>query len=218
MESFTTVATIGKSFFEKEKKEAHNMNHDMTSCHEYHSFVSCHDMSFNQNISKDDYKFLVSVLDSWRVFYPKAQIKKFGAKNCYEAMQRTKAFNPRVPGAYFLTIVRDIVNNADSKMKELREQQPAAQKQEINKGTNCTPIEEKPAVRENRTTEKTEVSLEATTMPENESKKQKGKITLPNITKWQEAREFLFKLNEYDMTNDNVVEFVKKIKRQYNFA
>lgn len=209
MESFTTVATIGKSFFEKEKKEAHNMNHDMTSCHEYHSFVSCHDMSFNQNISKDDYKFLVSVLESWRVFYPKAQIKKFGAKNCYEAMQRTKAFNPRVPGAYFLTIVRDIVNNADSKMKELREQQPAEPKQEIQPVTKCHDLKEE---------EKKEGQTEAPRMPQIERKKKKGINNLPSITKWQEAREFLFKIDEYDLDDENILEFARKIKRQYNFA
>ena len=207
MENF---ATIGKSFLEKEKKETHNMNHDMTSCHEYHSLVSCHDISSRQNISKDDYKFLVSVLESWRVFYPKAQIKKFGAKNCYEAMQRTKAFNPRVPGAYFLTIVRDIVNNADSKMKELQEQQPEEPKQNVQQVSEPNTLAEKP--------QKKEGHIESPKMPQIERKKKKGINNLPCITKWQEAREFLFKIDEYDLDDENISEFARKIKKKYNFA
>lgn len=160
-------------------------------------------------IPKREYGLLLRQMENWGIVAPKAIVKKYGVFLVKRAVGYTKATpNVKNPAGYMTYMLQQFKKDMET----------AEPKQENNKGTNCTPIEENPAVRENRTTEKTEVSLEATTTPKNESKKQKGKITLPNITKWQEAREFLFKLNEYDMTNDNVIEFVKKIKRQYNFA
>ena len=101
-------------------------SHDI--CHDIYSISSCHEQ---QKITFNDYCYLVETLGKWRVFYPKAQIKKYGAKNCWEAMQRTKTMCPRVPGAYFTITVRDIVAGDKKEqiveVNETIEQNPAPQ-------------------------------------------------------------------------------------------
>lgn len=89
---------------------------DVMTYHDLMKEMKNHDISHDISsinkgmISKNDYFYLVDILTNWRVFYPKAQIKKYGARNCWEAMIRTKASNARVKGAYFTTTVRSLVN------------------------------------------------------------------------------------------------------------
>lgn len=118
--------------------------HDMLSCHieedltSCHSHVSCHDQDHEsitryscheqdevenyKKLSKDDWNYLVSVLESWRVYNPRSVIKRYGALNAWEAMVRTKDFTPRVPGAYFTKVIRSLTG-MNGKLQELREQE-----------------------------------------------------------------------------------------------
>ena len=85
--------------------------HEVMTCHDSEYMIKSHDISLSNQkmISKNDYHYLVQVLESWKVFYPKAQIKKYGAKNCWIAMQRVKSSNARTPGAYFTITVRNLI-------------------------------------------------------------------------------------------------------------
>ena len=73
-------------------------------------------------MSKSDWYYLVEILESWRVYNPRAVIKRYGALNCWEAMVRTKDFTPRVPGAYFTKVVRQLTG-MNGKLQELKIQQ-----------------------------------------------------------------------------------------------
>ncbi len=101
----------------------HDQSHEVTqrySCHE-----SCGGENFQENykqLSKDDWNYLVSVLESWRVYNPRSVVKRYGALNAWEAMIRTKDFSPRVPGAYFTKVIRSLTG-MDGKLRELRKQQ-----------------------------------------------------------------------------------------------
>lgn len=119
--------------------------HDMTSCHKEERLTSCHshvvschdkghdvlqrhscheqstDKSYKQ-LSKEDWTYLVGVLETWRVFNPRSVVKRYGALNCWEAMIRTKDFSPRVPGAYFTKVVRQITG-MNGKLQEVKKQQ-----------------------------------------------------------------------------------------------
>lgn len=118
--------------------------HDMLSCHieesltSCHSHGSCHDQGHEgitnyscheqgevenyKKLSKDDWNYLVSVLESWRVYNPRSVIKRYGALNAWEAMVRTKDFTPRVPGAYFTKVIRSLTG-MNGKLQELKEQE-----------------------------------------------------------------------------------------------
>lgn len=119
--------------------------HDMKSCHREESLtschthgLSCHDQSHEvtqryschepgveenyKQLSKNDWQYLVSILESWRVYNPRAVIKRYGALNCWDAMIRTKDFTPRVPGAYFTKVIRQITG-MNGKLQELRLEQ-----------------------------------------------------------------------------------------------
>lgn len=113
---------------------------DLTSCHSHG--LSCHDQSHEvtqryschescdgeilqenyKQLSKSDWQYLVNTLESWRVYNPRAVVKRYGALNCWEAMIRTKDFTPRVPGAYFTKVIRSLTG-MDGKLRELRKQQ-----------------------------------------------------------------------------------------------
>lgn len=212
MENFATICETQFAHLVNEKtKTQHDNTTCLTQCAINTSLHNVSEHNVYEMIPKREYGLLLKQLEEWGVAYPKAVCKKHGVRTIQRAVAYVNGTpNVKNKGAYFTFMVRQL-------KKVDAEQQPAP-KQENNKGTNCTPIEEKPAVRENRTTEKTEVSLEATTMPENKSFNKKGKTIPPTITKWQEAREFLARIDEYDLTNSNILEFYKKIKKQYNFA
>lgn len=120
-------------------------NHDMSSCHKEDSLTSCHSHVLSchdqgheviqryschesgteenyKQLSKSDWNYLVSVLESWRVFNPRSVIKRYGALNCWDAMIRTKDFTPRVPGAYFTKVIRQITG-MNGKLQEVKKQQ-----------------------------------------------------------------------------------------------
>lgn len=82
--------------------------HEMTcndTCHEELHSLTCND---SKKLEKSDWWYLVQTLENWKVFKPRAIITKYGAFNCWEAMQRTKENRPRVPGAYFTKVVRSL--------------------------------------------------------------------------------------------------------------
>lgn len=199
MENFATIAETQFANLVKEKTSHVNMictehvtNHAFYTDKANHVNMIC--ASYEQ-IPKREYGLLLRQMENWGIVAPKAIVKKYGVFLVKRAVNYTKATpNVKNPAGYMTYMLQQF-------KKDMEVAEPKKEIKTVN-----------------QLEEKREMNLKATTTPENESKKQKGKITLPNITKWQEAREFLFKLNEYDMTNDNVVEFVKKIKRQYNFA
>jgi hypothetical protein len=208
MENFATIGETQFAHLVNEKTNHVNMtctSHAFYKEKTNHVNMTC--TSYEQ-LPKREYGLLLRQMENWGIVAPKAIVKKYGVFLVKRAVEYTKATpNVKNPAGYMTYMLQQFK----------KDMQPAP-KQEINKGTNCTPIEEKPAVRENRTTEKTEVLLEATTMSENKSFDKKGKTIPPTITKWQEAREFVAKIDEYDLTNSNILEFYKKIKKQYNFA
>lgn len=82
--------------------------HDMT-CNDIKNNITCHDMSCNdkwKELKPAQYSELITQLEMWGVFAPKAIVKKYGALKCYNAMKTTRFKNPRVPGAYFTKVVR----------------------------------------------------------------------------------------------------------------
>jgi len=111
---------------------------DLSSCHSH--VVSCHDRSHEvtqryscheegteenyKQLSKSDWNYLVEILEGWRVFNPRSVIKRYGALNTWEAMIRTKDFTPRIPGAYFTKVVRQI-SGKKGKLQEVRAQEKA---------------------------------------------------------------------------------------------
>lgn len=117
--------------------------HDIMICHDSNEMKKGHDighdisLSNQEMISKNDYHYLVQVLEGWRVFYPKAQIKKYGAKNCWIAMQRVKSSNARTPGAYFTITVRNLIKEERSRgdLTPLKNE-----KGMITPKTNLTPV------------------------------------------------------------------------------
>lgn len=86
-------------------------------CHEgINTHVICHDsVQVNQKsgqvseqvnrISKDEWQFLVDTLEKWRVFNPRAVVKKNPAA-AWRCMNLCKDRNVRVPGAYFTACFR----------------------------------------------------------------------------------------------------------------
>jgi len=80
--------------------------------------MSCHDMPLKkenmpctcyETINKRDYVLLLKQLEDWRVFAPKAIVKKYGVITVKTAIEYTKATkNVRVPGAYFTYMVRQL--------------------------------------------------------------------------------------------------------------
>lgn len=79
--------------------------YNMTSNHALNKEnKACYDM-----IDKREYVKLLKQLEDWRVFAPKAIVKKYGVKTVQLAVEYTKATpNVRVPGAYFTYMVRQL--------------------------------------------------------------------------------------------------------------
>jgi len=81
------------------------------SCNEGITTLSCHDhvmYDVKKKLPMSDYNYLVNQLEAWRVFAPRAVIKRYGALNAWEAMNRTKDFKARIPGAYFTKVIRSL--------------------------------------------------------------------------------------------------------------
>lgn len=86
----------------------HDMIHDMTCnelCHEgINTPIICHDSSENR-LSKSDWWYLVNQLTEWRVFNPRAIVKK-NPVAAWRVMNLCKDNCVRVPGAYFTACFR----------------------------------------------------------------------------------------------------------------
>lgn len=87
---------------------SHDMiNHDMlcneNTCNEgINTPSSIHVMSDSDYLNKSDWQYLVKTLESWRVFAPRAVVKK-NPRLAWHIMTLCKDASVRVPGAYFTT-------------------------------------------------------------------------------------------------------------------
>ncbi len=80
------------------------IGHD--TCYEDKHILTCHDSKEEKNrISKEDWLFLVNTLEKWRVFNPRAVVKKNPAA-AWRCMNLCKDKGVRVPGAYFTACFR----------------------------------------------------------------------------------------------------------------
>lgn len=95
---------------EFKERIAHDMNHDMIEhdnlCHEGNNTLICydHDMSENQ-LNKSDWWYLVTTLEEWRVYNPRAVVKR-NPVVAWKVMNLCKDKRVRVKGAYFTTCFR----------------------------------------------------------------------------------------------------------------
>ena len=85
----------------------HDMKHDMTCndtlCHDSNNTTICYESCHEKNqLSKEDWWYLVETLTSWRVFAPRAVIKK-NPQLAWRIMNICKDPSVRVKGAYFTT-------------------------------------------------------------------------------------------------------------------
>lgn len=102
--------------------QKHYDNHVMT-CYEIghegiNTHVICHDSNETpQNrISKDEWYYLVDTLESWRVFNPRAVVKKDPVA-AWKCMNLCKDKNVRVKGAYFTACLRTELAKKEFKKK-----------------------------------------------------------------------------------------------------
>ena len=209
MENF---ATIGETQFSQlVKEETKKAHHDNTTCVTQHAFNTSYHNVLEHNvyemIPKREYGILLKQLEEWGVAYPKAVCKKHGVRTVQRAVAYVKGTpNVKNKGAYFTFMVRQL-KKVDNEQQPIQPEEP---KQQIQQVSEPNTLAEKP--------QKKEGHIESPKMPQIERKKKKGINNLPSITKWQEAREFLFKIDEYDLDDVNVLEFARKIKKKYNFA
>lgn len=97
----------------KESFLNHDMNNHDMSCHESichdNTLVSNHDMSelsgISGKLSKADWFYLVNQLEAWRVFAPRAVVKK-NPQLAWRVMNICKDPHIRVKGAYFTACFR----------------------------------------------------------------------------------------------------------------
>lgn len=108
MQDFQTTADVLKKLYDHDMKSCYD--NVMNTCHDKSISLICHDSK--SKLSKNDWWYLVNTLEQWKVYNPRAIITKYGPFNCWEAMQRTKENHPRIPGAYFTKVVRNIVKEA----------------------------------------------------------------------------------------------------------
>ena len=174
----------------KERKKENTSCHDMT----HHVFnTSLHNVY--EMIPKKDYAVLINQLEEWGVGSPKAVCRIYGVKTVQKAVAYVKGTpNVRCKGAYFTYMVRQLKSEqVEQKSAQVTEKISATdQIVEVNKMVEQNPLSQSPT---------------------------RGvKFTPPNIINWQQAREFLCKLTDKDLEDEQVSEFTRKIKKQYNFA
>lgn len=105
-------------------------------CHEgINTPITCHDSNemYEKNVqlkeeenrlNKSDWYYLVQTLESWRVFNPRAIIKKNPAA-AWKCMNLCKDKGVRVPGAYFTACFRTELAKAEFK-RVIKEKMGAA--------------------------------------------------------------------------------------------
>lgn len=90
--------------------------HDYELCHEgINTHSICHD---SERLTKNEWWYLVNTLDSWRVFNPRAVIKK-NPVLAWHCMNLCKDNKVRVPGAYFTRCFKNELFKLELK-KELK--------------------------------------------------------------------------------------------------
>lgn len=80
------------------------MNHD-------HELIS-HDLNlinhdFMNHDDKDKRK-IINILLEWNVYYPEKEISKYGLAKVKEAVRRTVYRKPRIHGAFYKTVVKNL--------------------------------------------------------------------------------------------------------------
>ena len=92
-----------------EKENTQNRyDHNMISyesCYEDKHILTCHDSKKENRISKEEWNYLVDTLTKWRVYSPRAVVKKNPAA-AWRCMNLCKDKGVRVPGAYFTACFR----------------------------------------------------------------------------------------------------------------
>ena len=93
-------------------ENSYHDNHDMIShdslCHEGNNTLICHDSCHEieqQQLEKSDWWYLVNQLEKWRVYNPRAVVKK-NPLVAWRVMNLCKDPQVRVKGAYFTTCFR----------------------------------------------------------------------------------------------------------------
>lgn len=81
-------------------------NHDMINNNYNHE--SCHEKPA-QNVIHWNEERLKGLLDSWQVYYPEKELAKYGKSTVEEAVKRTISKKPRIPGAFYKTVIRNLV-------------------------------------------------------------------------------------------------------------
>ncbi|MBO5928375.1 MAG: hypothetical protein J6Q32_05960 [Clostridia bacterium] len=165
-----------------------------TSCHNMTQHVlntSLHNVY--EMIPKKDYAVLLNQLEAWNVGSPKAVCRIYGVKTVQRAVEYVKGTpNVRCKGAYFTYMVRQLKSEqVEQKTAQVTKQEEPQKEQKQN-----LPVQS----------------------PTRHVKSKKGIFTPPNIINWQEAREFLCKLTDNDLEDEDVLIFAKKLKKQFNFG
>lgn len=183
------------SQLEEKKEKTHHVN---TICTQHVFNTSLHNVY--EMIPKKDYAILLNQLEAWNVGSPKAICRIYGVKTVQRAVAYVKGTpNVRCKGAYFTYMVRQLKSEDTTNCSQPVKENLTTENQivEVNKK-----VEQNPPVQSSRT------SL----------KSKKGIFIPPNIINWQEAREFLCKLTDDDLLNEDVLIFANKLKRKYNFG
>lgn len=103
------TAPAPTSITQTEASPAPQQNNPSEQSHE----VMNHDIrKVNHEVMNHDDKAIINQLLEWRVYYPDNLIEKHGIQAIREAVQRTMFIKPRVPGAYFTTVLRNLCRKA----------------------------------------------------------------------------------------------------------
>lgn len=168
----------------------HVTNHALNRDKTNHVNMTC---TSYDTIPKREYGLLLRQMENWGIVAPKAIVKKYGVFLVRRAVDYTKATpNVKNPAGYMTYM-----------LQQFRKDMEQPQKVE-----NPKPQQE--LLKEN--------AKEVQIMPK-EIKTPQKLTQMPQINNWVEARKFV--ADFYDGTykeDDNLLEFVSKIKRQYNFA
>lgn len=112
--------------YAQKKEMSYQSCHDhVMLCHDtwhegINTHITCHD---SKRLSKDEWWYLVNTLEEWRVFNPRAIVKK-NPVAAWRCMNLCKDNNVRIPGAYFTTCFRRECAKEDSikKISELQKE------------------------------------------------------------------------------------------------
>jgi len=170
---------------------SHVTNHALNENKANHVNMIC---TTYDTIPKKDYGLLLRKMESWGIVAPKAIVKKYGVFIVKRAVEYTEA-TPHVRNkAGYMTYMCGQFK---------KEAAPAVTEQSSSTVSKMEIVEKQnPPVQS----------------PLRAVKSKKGIFIPPNIISWKDAREFLCKLTDDDLLDEDVLVFANKLKRQYNFA